>query len=66
MLADERRALIMEELHSNGIVKVNELAEKFNITSETVRRDINLLQKKKLVNKIYGGAVLAGYTIKDS
>lgn len=66
MLADERRTLIMNELHSKGIVKVNELAKKFNITSETVRRDINLLQEKKLVNKIYGGAVLAGSTIKDS
>lgn len=66
MLADERRALIMDELHKNGIVKVNELAKKFNITSETVRRDINLLQKRNLVNKIYGGAVLAGSTIKDS
>lgn len=66
MLADERRALIMEELHTNEIVKINELAEKFNITVETARRDINALQKKNLVNKIYGGAVLAGSTIKDS
>ncbi len=66
MLADERRSLIMNELHSNGIVKVTELAKKFNITSETIRRDINLLQERKLVNKVYGGAVLAGSTIKDS
>lgn len=66
MLADERRALIMEELHTNGIVKVNELAKKFNITVETARRDISALQKMNLVNKIYGGAVLAGSTVKDS
>lgn len=66
MLAQERRALIMEELHANGIVKINELTKKFNITVETARRDIAALQEKNLVNKIYGGAVLAGTTIKDS
>lgn len=66
MLAQERRALIMEDLHANGIVKINELTKKFNITVETARRDIAALQEKKLVNKIYGGAVLAGSTIKDS
>lgn len=66
MLANERRALIIDELHTHGIVKVNELAKKFNITSETVRRDIAVLQEKNLVNKIYGGAVLASSIVKDS
>lgn len=66
MLADERRTLIMNELHRNGIVKVKELSEKFETSSETIRRDINLLERKNLVNKVYGGAVLAGSTIKDS
>lgn len=65
MLAQERRNLIMKELHTNGIVKINELTQKFNVTVETARRDIAILQKKNLVKKIYGGAVLAGSTIKD-
>ena len=66
MLADERRTLIMDQLRTNGIIKVNEIAERFNVTTETARRDIAALQEKKLVNKIYGGAVVANPTIKDS
>ena len=66
MLADERRTQIMDELHNKGTVKVSELAKKFDITSETIRRAINFLHEKKLVNKVYGGAVLAGTTLKDS
>ena len=66
MLGDERRTLILEELRNKGIVKVNEIAKKFGVTTETARRDIAALQEKKLVRKIYGGAVLADTTIKDS
>ena len=65
MLADERRALIMDQLQASGIIKVNEIAERFNVTTEPARRDIAVLQEKNLVNKIYGGAILVNPTIKD-
>lgn len=66
MLADERRSLILEDLYNNGIVKVNELSEKYDVTVETVRRDISALQAQNLVRKVYGGAVPISSTVKDS
>lgn len=66
MLADERRAIILEQLNSEGSVKVNDIAKKFHVTVETARRDIAALQEKKLAKKVYGGAVLADSIIKDS
>jgi DeoR/GlpR family transcriptional regulator of sugar metabolism len=57
MLAQERRNYIIEMLKENNIVKVNELAKKFNITIETARHDLSILQDQGYVSRIYGGAV---------
>ena len=67
MLADERRAMILEELNEKGSIKVNDIAKRFDVTVETARRDIAALQEKKLAKKVYGGAVLMDdLIIKDS
>lgn len=57
MLAQERRNYIIELLKENNIVKVNELAKKFNITIETARHDLIILEDQGYVSRIYGGAV---------
>ena len=64
MLALERRNLILEKLQIEKRVVVSELSELFEVSEETIRRDLEKLEKEGLVIKSYGGAVLnEDYTI---
>lgn len=57
MLAIERRREILSRLSNNGKVIVSELARDFGVTEETIRRDLERLDKEGLASKTYGGAV---------
>jgi len=59
--ASERRNIILENLKNNGQVFVNELAEHFNVSQETIRRDLNKLEELRHIKKIHGGAVSAQF-----
>ncbi len=58
MLAVERRNLILEKLQEEKKVVVSELSELFGVSEETIRRDLDKLDKEGLAIKSYGGAVL--------
>ncbi len=57
MLAIERRRTVLKKLESDGKVIVSELALEFGVTEETVRRDLERLDRDGLVSKTHGGAV---------
>ncbi|MBQ2999968.1 MAG: DeoR/GlpR transcriptional regulator, partial [Clostridia bacterium] len=57
MLAIERRREILSRLGTDGKVIVSELARDFEVTEETIRRDLERLDREGLVSKTYGGAV---------
>lgn len=57
MLAIERRREILTRLSADGKVIVAELARDFEVTEETIRRDLEKLDNEGLVSKTYGGAV---------
>ncbi|HBM16666.1 MAG TPA: DeoR/GlpR transcriptional regulator [Lentisphaeria bacterium] len=57
MLGAERRHLVIEKIRMNKKVYVNELSELFNITEETVRRDLEKLESEGILKRTYGGAV---------
>ena len=59
MLGIERRQQIMEKLNNEQKVYVAELAKLFNVTEETIRRDLEKLESKDLLRRSYGGAVLS-------
>ena len=59
MLAIERRNQILSALEAEKRVLVPELAKKFEVTEETIRRDLEKLDKEGLLKKTYGGAVMA-------
>ena len=65
MLGVERRQRVMEMLTRDGKVYVGKLAEAFRVTEETIRRDLEKLERKKLLQRSYGGAVLAEATSED-
>ncbi len=42
----------------HGSVDVSELARRFDVTTETIRRDLSDLQEQQLLRRVHGGAVL--------
>lgn len=65
MLAVERRNLILEKLQDEKKVVVSELSILFDVSEETIRRDLDKLEKEGLATKSYGGAVLNENTSLD-
>lgn len=57
MLAIERRNTILAKLSLDGKVLVSDLSREFGVTEETIRRDLEKLDKDGLAKKTYGGAV---------
>jgi DeoR family fructose operon transcriptional repressor len=57
MYAEERHQAIAELVASRGRMAVTELAGHFDVTTETVRRDLSQLEKLKLLRRVHGGAV---------
>ncbi|MFJ2115972.1 DeoR/GlpR family DNA-binding transcription regulator [Streptomyces sp. NPDC087850] len=57
LLAEQRRALILDEVRRRGGVRVNELTRTLNVSDMTVRRDLDALARQGVVEKVHGGAV---------
>ena len=58
MLAIERRNAILEKLQAERRVVVSELSILYDVSEETIRRDLEKLENEGYVIKSYGGAVL--------
>lgn len=58
MLLPERREMIMTILKEKHTVTVSELSRTLFISETSVRRDLTFLERKGLLHKTYGGAVL--------
>ena len=58
MLAVERRSQIEKLILQNKSVLVLELAKKFDVTTETIRGDLEKLEKQGILVRTYGGATL--------
>lgn len=56
MLAVARRNKIKEYIDFSKYVTVTELAAEFNVTKETIRRDLQLLESQNVLTRSYGGA----------
>lgn len=60
MLPEERRQNILAILGEKGAVTVRDLAERFDVSSVTIRRDLERLEGDGLIIKTHGGAVSLG------
>lgn len=56
LLAQQRRELILEQVRARGAVRVSDLATHFGVSDMTVRRDLDVLARHRLVDKVHGGA----------
>jgi DeoR family transcriptional regulator, fructose operon transcriptional repressor len=54
----ERHRQIYRLALKHGSVDVSELAQRFDVTTETIRRDLSELQDRELLQRVHGGAVL--------
>ena len=52
-----RKEQILNLLTAQGYTSVSDLASRFNVTTETIRRDLNQLERENLVKRIHGGAI---------
>lgn len=57
MLALERQKKILEFLNTDGVVSVNRLSIELGVTEETIRRDLEKLEKQESLRRTHGGAV---------
>lgn len=57
MLIDERRQHILELIQHQGRALVSDLSEQLNISQITIRKDLDYLQSKGVIQRSHGGAL---------
>lgn len=55
-VVDRRRKKILEMITKVGDIKVNDIAEHFQVSIPTIRRDLQYLDDSKYIERYYGGA----------
>ncbi|KPU27166.1 DeoR faimly transcriptional regulator [Caloranaerobacter sp. TR13] len=66
MFAEERLDQIIKLLNQNGKIIVKELSKRFNVTEDCIRKDLKSLEKKGIIKRTYGGAVLKRIAAQNS
>lgn len=57
MFIEERHQAILDIIRQNGRVSINEIQEKFDVSAESARRDLRILEEKGLLKRTHGGAI---------
>ena len=65
MLAKQRQSMILEHVRRAGGVRVSELTDLLGVSDMTVRRDLDVLARDGLIEKVHGGATLASTSSMD-
>ena len=65
MLKRERLHKIVEMVNTQGIITVNEIINKLDVSDMTIRRDLDELDKAGKIVRIHGGAQSMSYSINQ-
>lgn len=57
MFTEERREKILELLNTDGRVIAKDLAERFDMSIDSIRRDLSIMEKEGLLKRTHGGAI---------
>ncbi len=57
--AEVRQQLTHQLLERKGFVRVRELSERFGVSTVTARNDLQVLEERRLVHRVHGGAMPA-------
>jgi DeoR family fructose operon transcriptional repressor len=60
MYAEERQQEILTRARADGRVEVAALATALSVTQETIRRDLDRLERQGLLRRVHGGAIPTG------
>ncbi|MCP5161576.1 MAG: DeoR/GlpR family transcriptional regulator [Hahellaceae bacterium] len=66
MAQEARHQQIIELVTERGFATIEELAQHFNVTPQTIRRDINYLDQENLLQRYHGGAGLPSSTLNTA
>jgi DeoR/GlpR family transcriptional regulator of sugar metabolism len=59
VLPEERRIAILEQVGRERVVRADQLARRFSVSVETIRRDLLALERRGLTRRVYGGVTRA-------
>ena len=62
MLARHRQSLILQAVRNDGSARVSDLTQRLGVSDMTIRRDLEVLAREGLIEKVHGGAVMPGTT----
>lgn len=65
MLTEERRQKIKDILESKKRILVNEVSREFNISPVTIRKDLQILEKRGVLTRVHGGAIINHSAVRD-
>ncbi len=57
MFIEERHQEILNIIKINGRISIGDIQEKFDVSVESARRDLRMLEEKGLLKRTYGGAI---------
>lgn len=61
MLKEERQRIILNDVELHNRVQLTDIAEKLDVSIDTVRRDVKELDAKARLRKVHGGAISLGF-----
>lgn len=56
-IGNERQAQLITLVDELGMIRVAEMSKRFGVTEETIRRDLERLEKEGYLSRVHGGAV---------
>jgi DeoR/GlpR family transcriptional regulator of sugar metabolism len=65
MLTEERRQKIQELLSQEKRLLVNEISERFDVSAVTIRKDLEVLEKRGALSRVHGGAIRNHSSVMD-
>ncbi|GEL78190.1 DeoR/GlpR family DNA-binding transcription regulator [Tenuibacillus multivorans] len=57
MFSEERRTKILEKIRDQGRVLAKDLAKQFNVSVDSIRRDLSIMEEDGLLQRTHGGAI---------
>ncbi|HOT95535.1 MAG TPA: DeoR/GlpR family DNA-binding transcription regulator [bacterium] len=65
MLNEERRNAILEILSQHHRILVSELSTRFSTSPVTIRKDLEILERRGSLHRVHGGAIAANPSVLD-
>jgi len=57
MFIEERHAAILKIISDKGRISISEIQDQFGVSVDSARRDLRILEEKKLLKRTHGGAI---------